>query len=256
MRDNAAYLRDYYVRYARAARGHEPRHPNAPLAAVILAAEAAGISRRQFSLGSGVSGATIRRIILNPDATTTAAIARRVRAHRPPRPVTAIGLTRRLRALAVLGWSSRAVAEVSGLNLDTVKAWRRGDVTEVHGIAPAVLAAYDELSMRTPPNTERYERTTVNNVRNRAQRAGWLPPLAWDEGEIDNPDAIPDTGEKVRGIDIDEWLYIVKRGEDPNRAASRLGVQITAIERAAHRAGRSDIAWMASSARIREEKAS
>ena len=220
MRDNRAYLRDYYVRYARAARGYHARHPNAPLAAKIRAAEAAGITRRQFALGSGVPDATIRRIVLNPDATSTASVARRVTAYRLPRVVSPIGVTRRLRALAALGWTARAVAEASGLHLDTIKSWRRGQVTEIHGITSAVLAVYDDLSMRTPMPIDRYERAAVSNIAGRARRDNWPPPLAWDDDTIDDPAATPDTGTHVRGsLDLDEWLYLVHTGEEPNRAA-------------------------------------
>lgn len=161
--------------------------------------------------------------------------------------VPAIGARRRIKGLLALGWSHDLItAELPDGARSRVILHRAGDsmTAELHAV---VRAVYDRLSMTPGPSAM---------ARARAARHGYLPPLAWDDDTIDDPNAVPDTGRKTRGsLDLDDWLYLVKTGEEPNRAAERCGVQITAVERAAHRAGRTDIASMAASARIRERSA-
>lgn len=65
--------------------------------------------------------------------------------------------------------------------------------------------------------------------------------MAWDEDGIDDPEAVPDLGDRRRGVDLDDWLHLVRGGESPERAAERCGVKLTAVSRAAHRAGRHDL---------------
>jgi hypothetical protein len=45
-----------------------------------------------------------------------------------------------------------------------------------------VRVVYDRMSMT--PGTSAY-------ARNRAERQGWLPPLAWDDEMIEDPDYVP-----------------------------------------------------------------
>lgn len=187
----AEYSAWYYASFAQRARGCRPRQPNGPLAEKITAAMALGLSRRQVALGAGVGDATVRRILLNPTWTSSARVADKIREFRPARPVTPVGLTRRMHALAALGWSTAAIAEVAGVNRDTVKSWRRGEVTEIHVVAGPLLRAYDALSMRQPPQGTKFERGAATQVRARAVRNGWVPPLAWDDESIDDPNAKP-----------------------------------------------------------------
>lgn len=73
----------------------------------------------------------------------------------------------------------------------------------------------------------------------RSARAGWAPPMAWDDETIDDPAASPANGmDRKRGVDLDEWLHLVRSGEHPDRAARRCGVSLNTVEVAAHRAGR------------------
>jgi hypothetical protein len=155
-----------------------------------------------------------------------------------------IVVTRRIHALAAIGWTYDEIGPRLGVTAQNVcyLAGRTSGMVE-RGIAQRVMRLYDELSGTPGPS---------NIGRRRAVARGWAPPLAWDD--IDDPNETPNLGQRTRGIDIDEWLYLVRNGEEPNRAAERCGVQITAVERAAHRQGRPDVAQMASSARIREEK--
>jgi len=256
MNARAAYCRDYYDRYERAIRGNRPLMPARPVAEHIAACIEVGMSRNAIARAAQVAEATIRRVELKPDARVREGVGLRILAVVPTRPVTAQGVIRRLKALGALGWSTSAIAARCGLNVDTVKAWRRGEFTDPSLVADRVVAAYDALSMRAPNPTGRFERSAVTQVRQRAARNGWASPLAWDDDTIDDPDATPDKGARTIGTDLDEWLWIVNAGENPVRAAQRLGVTLHAIERAAYRNNRHDVTAIANVARNAERQAS
>lgn len=159
-----------------------------------------------------------------------------------PGMLPCIVVTRRIHALAAIGWTYAELGPRLGVTSQNIGylAGRTTGMVE-RGIARRVIRLYDELSM-TPG--------TSNISRQRAISRGWAPPLAWDD--IDDPNAVPDTGVRVRSVDIDEWLFLVENGEEPNRAAERCGVQVSGIAQAAKRAGRNDIRRIAEAARIRE----
>jgi hypothetical protein len=53
-------------------------------------------------------------------------------------------------------------------------------------------------------------------------------------------------------VDLDEWLFLVDGGVHPAEASARLGVSVSAIERAAGRHNRPDITARCSGARSAE----
>lgn len=236
------YIRDYYDRFDRAARGVSALQSAEPVAAHIAACLDAGMSARQIALAAGVSEEAVR-ILADPPAgrRVRAATAGKILAVAPRRPLTPVGITRRLQSLGRLGWSSSAVARVAGINVDTVKQWRRGPRAEIHTVGTAIARAYDELSMRLPATNTRHERIAVARTRGHAERNGWPPPLAWDDATIDDPAATSDYGDRRTGLDLDEWLRLVRCGETPGRAARRCGVTLDAVSLAARRHGRRDV---------------
>lgn len=238
---NREYMRQYYRQYEQRKRGHRPRVPaQLPLAHVHRCLDA-DMSRQQIATAAGVAVSTIDRLVRGDSTMVRDQIARRILAVRPRRPVTPIGLTRRVRALAAIGWSVTQIAESAGCNIDTIKDYRKGGGLQVKVSALCIIDAYNSLSMCTPPNRTRYERTSVSGTRNRAARAGWAPPLAWDDESIDDPGATPDLGEAERGFDIDEWLMLVRCGVDPATASERCGVTLNAVQIRAHRGGYTDV---------------
>lgn len=113
-----------------------------------------------------------------------------------PWPVTSLGVTRRIRALARNGWGVSRVAAMAGINHDTVLDARR----EVRQFVSkrtrlGVVAAYDELAGRVADGPQR----AVSRVRNEAERNGWPSPWAWDN--IDDPNERPDLASLDRDID-------------------------------------------------------
>jgi hypothetical protein len=99
--------------------------------------------------------------------------------------VSAVGVTRRLRALYWMGHRSRELAHFTGLHEDTVLGLARGrwERTTV-ARRDAVCAAYDRLAM-SYGSSERARRFAADN--------GWHGPLAWDDDTIDDPRAVPQT---------------------------------------------------------------
>ena len=118
------------------------------------------------------------------------------RAHRL---VRAEGTSRRLQALAVLGWSRAEIAKRTGLDQhEVIGPNMRGDLRYVRvSTARRVAVLFDELSLsgvRDQSSGDFCGKTARDAI-----IRGWLPPLAWDEdavggvGCIDDPspEAIP-----------------------------------------------------------------
>jgi len=152
-----------------------------------------------------------------------------------PRTFPAIGVQRRIRALSAIGWSFPVLAVELGITQSGVARLTADRERADRATTERVDALYQRLCMTPGPSAV---------AKARAVAKGWAPPLAYDD--IDDPDEVPDTGATgARGVDLDEWARLVKWGEEPTRAAARLGVGIAAIERAAERAGRPEIATLA-----------
>jgi hypothetical protein len=108
-------------------------------------------------------------------------LGRKVPAHIP-----AVGTTRRLQALAHLGYSPAVIAGdfCTGMQLATLRDGKCKGVTRA--IAKHVLEFYvdhEDQPLPVVPSTRQ--------VRNTAKRRKWTHPLRWAPGTIDNPDAEP-----------------------------------------------------------------
>ena len=121
------------------------------------------------------------------------------------RAVPALGSKRRLQALMRLGWSSQRIAAEAGLPHRN-HVWRllhgqkgKPTVWVQRSTQQWVNEVYDRLSMQIP--TGPY----VERTRKYAEAQGWAPPLAWDEGTIDDPTARPKIGNRQkRRNEVDE----------------------------------------------------
>jgi DNA-binding transcriptional regulator YdaS (Cro superfamily) len=96
----------------------------------------------------------------------------------------ATGTRRRLQALVALGWSQNQLAATLGASPSVVSQLVLGATYRhvEYATAANVAALYDELSMTPGP---------CARARDRAARLGYVPPLAWAEGTIDDPRATP-----------------------------------------------------------------
>jgi hypothetical protein len=123
---------------------------------------------------------------------------RKTRALHGDKSVDATGTRRRVQALCVLGWSTTQIAE----RIDMVQnqLWMTTQQETVYrSTAARVAEIYDVLSMSVPPTTTTSERISVSRTKSHAIRAGWAPPLAWDD--IDDPNEQPNFGGADDAID-------------------------------------------------------
>ena len=157
--------------------------------------------------------------------------------------ISAVGSTRRVRALARLGWTNTAIAEAAGLALMTVSVVRSGNhPTTSPRTASGVDKAYRLLSGTPGPSTA---------TRDAAERAGWAPPLAWDDDTIDDPEATPEgvreatrPGSRRNRKTVqraEDAAVLAGQGETLDAAAIRLSTTPGALERSLYRAGGGDL---------------
>lgn len=100
-----------------------------------------------------------------------------------PRAVPLLGTARRLQALNALGWTMAGIAKAGDLDAKYLAHLVRGANRYTYRETAARVRAVYELLCMTPGPSSR--------ARALAQAKGYAPPLAWDEGDIDDPDARP-----------------------------------------------------------------
>ncbi len=102
---------------------------------------------------------------------------------RPTPLVRSVGLSRRLRALGRMGWSTRRLSVVLGVGSTTITGLMNNDRTMVRDhTAALILVRYDELAA-TPGPSRRAEMSAITN--------GWAHPDEWIGVDIDDPKAKP-----------------------------------------------------------------
>ncbi|WP_170963556.1 hypothetical protein [Cellulosimicrobium cellulans] len=237
----------------------------------------AGLGSRRIAELAGVSRSTLAALLRGARTTTRQSIVDKLLAVpmptlddlAPGATTDATGTTRRVRALIAHGWSVTALADRTGIDRQVLDAAANAIRPSVAvSTARAVRVAYDELWAAPVPESPGKTRAL-----NRARREGWPPPLAWDDDEIDDPAALPAPGwredeclapgcpetellahglcskhyyarrsaSSPRIVDLDEFLHLVRSGEDLERAATRAGVQIRSIEERARSNQRADV---------------
>lgn len=122
--------------------------------------------------------------------------------------IDATGTRRRMQALAVAGWNSKAIHQhIRVGNPQTIQKLRaRTKVTAL--LARTIRDFYDEVSAKT---AEDYgvEPWVAGRTRTWAAKRQWAGPEAWDPDTIDDPDAIPDwTG--CCGTDRGWWTHRIE----------------------------------------------
>lgn len=231
------------TRYATMRELHPPQLVDSqPIKEHLAQLRAAGVGKRTIARQSGVSQTVINRLIgidgSKPARRVRAATAHKLLAVRADQLadgayIDATGTTRRLQALVAIGHSQTALARRIGwtvANLNVIVLGNRDYVTV--DTARLVAALYDELSMT--PGTSARARTV-------AGKHGWLPPLAWDDDDIDNPEH--DARQHIRtsdrvqltAEDIDE---LVAHGETYDGIAARFGIKRNTVEQIVNRARR------------------
>jgi hypothetical protein len=132
-----------------------------------------------------------------------------------PRLIPVTGTVRRIRALQRLGWSMAEIARQGGWkDRDSIYNTLLGDHITAKNAA-RVAEVYERLCMTIGPSTITAARAT---------RAGWPPPLAWDD--IDN-DPEPSLGDHDDDIDP----VVVMRLLEGQRINATKGEKEAALER-------------------------
>lgn len=129
--------------------------------------------------------------------------------------VTALGTHRRLQALIARGWSESRLSRELGLSANNMRAWfSRDRVTRARADAVAVL--YERLWDKAPPMATPAQRAAATRSMNFARRNGWVPPLAWDDIDLDDAPAAPCSPTKGDGIVDDVAVLLAVSGERPD----------------------------------------
>jgi hypothetical protein len=234
----------------------------------ILKLRDRGIGARTVEAATGISSFSIFKIAAGEREWIGADTEAAILSYKTP-PLTAltdrsriegIGTHRRIRALQAIGWSLRDIAERVGCTGSNIGEVLRHDRVRAK-TARAISEVYEDLWNKPAP--EGYRRTKSLIA---ARANGWAPPLAWNDDEIDDPDATPDVGDTPdrvnggtgrRSTDVAEDVAFLLE-HDPTltsaQLADRLGYQgKSAIQHALDRAGRRDL--LARLARNAEERA-
>ena len=148
--------------------------------------------------------------------------------------LTAIGVRRRLEALAAIGYTQTDLAELLGLERGAFAFWRLDEVPRYRW--PAVARLFSRLEMRPGASDQ---------ARAHAAAHGWAPPLAWDEDTIDDPDAepegVPPRGYHRRNRIPEDFVDMVLEHRDlghyDEEIAAAMGLTVKALCRRLHRAG-------------------
>lgn len=100
--------------------------------------------------------------------------------------IDSTGSLRRLRALHAIGWTQTEIARRIGWTLQNLNRYFISEPDMINrGTAVAIAELFNDLQLIPGPS---------ERARRHAKKQGWLPPLAWDEDDIDNPAAKPDVG--------------------------------------------------------------
>jgi transcriptional regulator with XRE-family HTH domain len=165
-----------------------------PVKLHLIAAQQAGISVKAVAKAAGVSQTVAQDVRHGRHARIERRSAEAILAVDPARlrpmqgsRVLALGTVRRVRALAVLGWSGRAMAEQMGISHSAVSRALAGGY-EVNSITrQRVAKGYRRLILIGPPQATPSERIASRKARERARVSGWAGPLDWED--IDNDEA-------------------------------------------------------------------
>lgn len=142
--------------------------------------------------------------------------------------VPSLGTHRRLQALRAVGYTPNHIAAELGITKQAVQQWANHPQVRAT-TALKVDELFQRLHMIPGPS---------KRSRQYAKRMGWPPPLAWNEGEIDDPDAQPHTGEATVHRFRDRYQELREIGvTSEERIAARLGITRDSLDRQLWRNG-------------------
>lgn len=228
----AAASRYETTRTRRNAYGRSNIVDSAPVRLHLQQLAGAGLGRRQIAAQSGVAASSIQKIQSGRDRIQKITAAKILAVPLPllddlaPHAlVPTIGSTRRIRALATLGWSAARLAAELGVNRQRLDRLSTADTTSAE-TAVMIETLYDRLWCTPAPCSTPADRAAATRTRDEAARRGWSKPLEWDDDTIDDPAAEPLAMVPTRrGIDdlVDDIAQALVTTDDPEVIARRLG---------------------------------
>ncbi len=193
---------------------HNPiRIDPGPAAEHVADLVAAGMTVGEIANRAGVSHDTLTKLRKGHQQRMHRDTLARILAVRPASVPTALvditGTLRRVQALLFLGWRHEDMQRECGVRTSVLVHARDGHVTRA--TADRIAAMYDRLSMTPGPSRQ---------TATRAQRLGYLSPLAWDDDTIDDPGAWASPGEDTDDLPDDVVVDRLLRGEADWRDAA------------------------------------
>jgi hypothetical protein len=156
-----------------------------------------------------------------------------------PDTVDATGVHRRLQALMYKGHSTVRLAGRLGVSQQRIFQYLAATrlTPAVHW---AITALYDELWNTPPDETTRGGKVAATRARNTARARGWVPPGAYDEDDMDNPEATPVPGWQRRAQSLAADLLpdaaeLICWGIPPRVIEVRLRITWKSLEKARSR---------------------
>jgi hypothetical protein len=234
-----------------------------------------GMGLNSIAVAAGVSKGSLARLIYGekggpPSRQITVRVATAVLAVRPTvesmlagTKIPATGTRRRLQALASLGYTNNRLSRELDCTAQHVHylLHAQGRVTAAN--ARRVTELYDRLWRVIPKPATKWEAGGVRRAKDTARAHGWVPPLLWDDDQIDDPTATPhvdDYATRVRGrpaADIAEdvaWFLDDEPLATAQRVADRLRLTRNHLQITLKRAERHDLLdQLARNARLNQE---
>lgn len=222
-----------------------------------------GIGIKQTAQLAGVSNATLGKIIygdpannVKPRKRVATHVADRVLAIQPRlenlRPgvrVDNTGTWRRLEALVAIGWSQQRLANMLGIQPGNFLPIIRGDRDVTARTALAVRDLYNQCwdQPQPAPGAGKRAKASASRAKRMAARRGWVPPLAWDDEAIDDPEAAPHQPQPPqRGNTsqnrVEDLEFLLEAGVGMYDIQRQLDVSYMALKKDLERSGRHDLA--------------
>ena len=217
-----------------------------------------GIGLKRIAEVAGVSNSTVGRVIYGDHARNMPPRARverhvhdAVLAVQPTLEnlgcttvVDGTGTRRRLQSLMFIGYSMSYLGSRIGMTPGNFSRTVKSDRVQAE-TARAVAALYLELENRPRVGSDQHSRISVSRAHGHALRQGWLPPAAWDEDTIDDPDFMPERKVARDHAVVEDVEFLLKTGTGRDEIAARLGRPWGSISDGLRRAGRADLVAMA-----------
>lgn len=141
--------------------------------------------------------------------------------------VPSIGVSRRLRALVAIGYPMAYLSRQLSIHQSYISKLAVGYRNTCNpDTAAKVAALYDRISMTPGPSQA---------ARDKAHRRGWMPPLAWDDDEIDDWLATPHPGHQERIGFTERFLEMRELGYSDLIIAQRWKIRPGSLLRQLHR---------------------